>query len=60
MIDYALNSLVANHSAVWPLTCRNEIARALHLAILYGESLREKYDQRSTGKIFTALCYFLF
>ena len=26
---------------------------ALHLAILYGESVREKHDQGWTGKIFT-------
>jgi len=44
MIDHALNPLVANDSTVWPLTSRYEIASALHLAILYGESLGEKND----------------
>ncbi len=44
MIDYALNPLVPNDSTVWPLTSRNEIASALHLASLYSESLREKHD----------------
>jgi hypothetical protein len=44
MIDYALNPFVANDSTVWPLTSRDEITSALHLAILYGESLGEKHD----------------
>ena len=44
MIYYALSPLVANHSTVWPLTSRDEIASALHLAILYGEPLGEKRD----------------
>jgi hypothetical protein len=44
MIDYALNPLVANDSTVWSLTGRDEIASALHLAILYGQSPGEKRD----------------
>src|SRR5215470_6775864 len=54
VIDYALNPLVANHSTVWPLTSRDEIAGALHLAILYGESLGEKHDSGSRVRIFAA------
>jgi hypothetical protein len=44
MLDYVLNPCVANDSTVWPLTSSDEIARALHLAILDGESLGEKRD----------------
>jgi hypothetical protein len=58
MIDYALNPLVTNDSTVWPLTSRHEIASALHLAILCGESLYEKHDQGSTGKTFISFVTF--
>jgi len=58
MIDYALNPLVANDSTVWPLTGRDEIASALHLAILYDEAPGEKHDSGSRGKIFTTFVTF--
>jgi hypothetical protein len=44
MIDNALNPLIANDGAVRPLTSRLEVGGALHFAILYGETLREKHD----------------
>ena len=42
MIDYALNPLVADDRAVWPLTSGDEIPSKLHFAILCTESLLEK------------------
>ena len=50
MIDYALNPLVVDNSAVWSPTGRVEIGSALHLAILYGERLLEKHYNCATAK----------
>jgi hypothetical protein len=50
MIDNALNPFIANDNAVWPLAGRSEILGELHCAILYGESLREKHDDRTTAR----------
>jgi hypothetical protein len=45
MINNALDPLVANDNAVWPLTGRSEIPSAFHFAILHREPLREKQDE---------------
>ena len=56
MIDYALNPLVADNGAVRSLTSGDEIPSALHFAILYGETLREKHDDRATTRKIAARC----
>jgi hypothetical protein len=56
VIDYALNPLVADNGAVRSLTSGDEIPSALHFAILYGETLREKHDDHATTRKIAARC----
>ena len=53
-----LSAMGAQPRKLSGLTGRDEIASALHLAILYGEAPGEKHDSGSRGKIFTTFVTF--
>ena len=55
MIDYALNPLFADDSAIRSLASGDKIPSTLHLAILYGGTLREKHDDRVTTRKIAAV-----